>query len=293
MSAQTKISVFNTWETAAFIVNTFIFVVIGVQTPLSEILQFVEFLVPAIGIVLVGRAVTVYPLTELANRLFMANDVPRDYQHVLVWGGLHASIPIALALGLPPGFPLRRELRVMTFGIAAFSLVVQGLTVGRLVDALGIARTTAEERLYQLLVGRARAVDAVLETAEQLRDENRLSRDVYERFTAEYETEKTDLNHAIARLLEDHPELRARERAGGERRLLRRERAAIQDAEHDGLIATEVADELLDEVNLKLERVRRGETTVLAAPDREGYEEYWRERAREHGVLPGHEDRPD
>ncbi len=285
MSAQTKITVFNTWETAAFIVNTFIFVVIGVQTPLSQILEFAEFLVPAIAIVLVGRAIAVYPLTALANTLFMNDDVPLEYQHVMTWGGLHASIPIALALGLPPGFPLRDELRVMTFGIAAFSLVVQGLTVGRLVDALGIARTTEEERLYQLLVGRARAVEGVLDAADDLRRENRISRDVYERFTSEYEKEKSDLEQTIARLLEAHPELRDRERMTGERQLLRRERAAIHDAEHEGLIATDVAGELLNEVNLKLERVRAGETTVLESPEREGYEEYWRGRAREHDIL--------
>jgi CPA1 family monovalent cation:H+ antiporter len=285
MSAQTKITVFNTWETAAFIVNTFIFVVIGVQTPLSQILEFAEFLAPAIAIVLVGRAIAVYPLTALANTLFMNDDVPLEYQHVMTWGGLHASIPIALALGLPPGFPLRSELRVMTFGIAAFSLVVQGLTVGRLVDALGIARTTEEERLYQLLVGRARAVEGVLDAADDLRRENRISRDVYERFTSEYEKEKADLNQTIARLLEEHPELRDRERMTGERQLLRRERAAIHDAEHEGLIATDVAGELLNEVNLKLERVRTGETTVLESPEREGYEEYWRGRAREHDIL--------
>jgi CPA1 family monovalent cation:H+ antiporter len=42
----------------------------------------------------------------------------------MVWGGLHASIPIALVLGLPPETPLREEMRVMVFGIAAFGLVM-------------------------------------------------------------------------------------------------------------------------------------------------------------------------
>ncbi|MFB6130730.1 MAG: cation:proton antiporter [Salinigranum sp.] len=285
MSAQTKVSVFSTWETAAFIVNTFIFLVIGAQTPVRQLFEFAYLLVPAIAFVLAGRALGVYPLTWLANRLLVREDVSLDYQHVLVWGGLHASIPIALVLGLPAAFPYRGEMRVIVFGVAAFSLVVQGLTVGRLVDYLGIARVTEQERLYQLLMGRARAVDAVLETADDLRRTNRISQDVYERFTAEYEAEKEDLNETIGRLLRENPALLDRERLGGERQLLTRERAAIQDAEHDGLIATDVADDLLQEVNLKLDRVDEGTTTVLESDDQEGYEEYWRIRAREQGLL--------
>jgi CPA1 family monovalent cation:H+ antiporter len=174
-------------------------------------------------------------------------------------------------------------MRVMVFGVAAFSLVVQGLTIRRLVEGLGITTVSDEERLYQLLVGRARAVDRVLEAADELAAENRLPTDVYERFTAEYEAEKDALREAISRLLTAHPEIRDREQLAGERMLLVRERAAIRDAEFDGLVPTDVADELLEEVHLKLDRVERGETTVLERG--EGYTEYWRERAEEFGLL--------
>ncbi len=284
MSAQTKVSVFSTWETGAFIVNTFIFLVIGAQTPIEQIVEYGHFLVIAIVLSLVGRALAVYPLTELANRTVMNDPVSRGYQHVLVWGGLHASIPIALALGLPPDFPFQRQMRVMVFGIAAFSLLVQGLTIRRLVEALGINTTSDEQRLFELLVGRARAVDAVLETAESLRDENRLSKGVFDRFTTEYETEKRDLNDAISHLLANHPELRQQQALDSERQLLKMERAAINDAAHEGLIAADVADELLQEVNLKLDRVQGGETTVIGLPEEEGYEEYWRQRIDEYGL---------
>jgi len=150
--------------------------------------------------VLVGRALAVYPLTWLANR-FVDHRLSLDYQHVMLWGGLHASIPIALVLGLPPEIPFRQEMQVMVFGVTAFSLVVQGLTIRRLVEGLGITTVSDEERLYQLLVGRARAVDRVLEAADELAAENRLPTDVYERFTAEYEAEKDALREAISRLL--------------------------------------------------------------------------------------------
>nr|WP_223301781.1 cation:proton antiporter [Haladaptatus sp. R4] len=100
MSPQTKISVFNTWDTAAFLVNTLIFVLIGAKTPIHQMVDNWQLIVIAIVLTLVVRAITVYPFTEAVNR-FTRSDIPFSYQHVMVWGGLHASIPIALVLGLP------------------------------------------------------------------------------------------------------------------------------------------------------------------------------------------------
>ena len=44
---------------------------------------------------------------------------------------------IAAALSLPPGLPLRNEILVATFGVVAFSIVAQGLTMPLLLRRLG------------------------------------------------------------------------------------------------------------------------------------------------------------
>jgi CPA1 family monovalent cation:H+ antiporter len=51
---------------------------------------------------------------------------------VLVWGGLRGGISVALALSLPD-IPARSVIIVMTYVVVVFSIVVQGLTVGRLI----------------------------------------------------------------------------------------------------------------------------------------------------------------
>jgi len=284
MSPQTKISVFNTWDTAAFIANTFIFLMIGVTTPVADLLDNAGLILLAIPLVLLARAAVVYPLTAVANRLTEPR-VPFDYQHVVVWGGLHGSIPIALVLGLPPGTPLRSELRAMVFGVAAFSLVVQAATMSPLLNGLGIVRRSEAEELYELLVGRARAVDAALTAAERLHDRGGVPEEVHGDFTAEYRREKADLDDAIASLLESHPELRREQLLAGERRLLREEKSALMDAARTGVVSDEVAERLLEEVDLKLDRVRDRETTVERRE--EGYEEFWRDRADEFGLDAG------
>jgi len=287
MSPRTKISIFNTWETAAFIVNTFIFVAIGTTTPVQQLLAHGRLIVLAIVLVLVVRALAVYPITAFVNR-FRPIDVSLDYQHVMVWGGLHASIPIALVLGLPrtlpsgAPFPYREELRAMVFGVAAFSLVVQGLSMGRLLDRLGIVTRAPATEMYELLVGRSKAVAGALDAAEDLHSSGQLSRTTYEDFTTEYERERADLDESIRQLLNEYPELRHEEYLTGERQVLQREKSAVMDAVRSGVIADDVGDHLIDEVDLKLDRVQSGESTV--GEEEEAYEEFWRTRAAAFGL---------
>ena len=291
MSARTKTAVFNTWETAAYLVNTFIFVLLGVATPVTDIVENAGLILPVIGLVLIARAVAVYPLVPVADRLARA-DLDATDAHALVWGGLHGSIPIALVLGLPASVPNRSQLNVLVFGVVAFSLVVQGLTMDDLLRWLDVETTDEAEVLYELLLARARAVDAALDAADRLAERNAIRESVHERFEREYGAEKADLAAATAGLLEAEPSLHRRETLAGERRVLAAEESAITEAELDGLVSTETADELVAEIREKRDRTRRGKTTVTSSEEREGYEEFWRRRARAFGLLDGDAEPP-
>ncbi|MFB6084497.1 MAG: cation:proton antiporter [Halorientalis sp.] len=286
MSPQTKISIFNTWETGAFIVNTFIFLMIGVTTPVADLVAYADLILLAIPLVVAARAAVVYPITALVN-LVNEPRISHAYKHVMVWGGLHASIPIALVLGLPTGGLLdatvRTQLRAMVFGVAGFSLVVQALTMAPLLRSLGVVTRSEEEELFELLIGRARAVDAALDAADRLHDAGELTGEVYENFTTEYEREKSELNDTISELLQTAPELRHEQYLTGERRILQQEKSAIMDAMRNGVISDTAGERLLEETNLKLDYVRDGESTVRG--EHEGFEESWRRRAADLGVY--------
>jgi len=92
----------------------------------------------------VARAAVVYPLFRVLN--LRGTRRPRSWAHVLFWGGLRGSIPVALLLGLPRDAEWRDPLVVAGFGVVLFSLVVQGLTVKPLLSLLGLTGQDRSER---------------------------------------------------------------------------------------------------------------------------------------------------
>jgi CPA1 family monovalent cation:H+ antiporter len=124
------------WEFAAFIANSLIFLLIGLRVaaiPFTEL--NVKALLVSIGLVLAGRALSVYPLCLPFRSSSVA--VPMGEQHVLWWGGLRGALALALALSLPLSFPFHDEILVTAFGVVVFSVVVQGLTMPLLLRRLG------------------------------------------------------------------------------------------------------------------------------------------------------------
>ena len=123
------------WDFAAFLANSVVFLLIGVALASIPIRSYWAVLLTSIVVVLLGRGLTVYPLSLLFLRSHWT--ISLREQHILWWGGLRGALALALALSVPPTLPLRDEIVVVTFGVVAFSIVVQGLTMPLLLRRLG------------------------------------------------------------------------------------------------------------------------------------------------------------
>jgi CPA1 family monovalent cation:H+ antiporter len=140
-STQTKTALESFWAYVAFLMNSLVFLLIGLEVHVDALLRSWRPVLLSVVAVLVGRALSVYLLVPVSNAL--TEKIPLRWQHVIVWGGLRGALALALALSLDSTFPNRTRVLDLTFGVVVFSILVQGLTVKLLLRVLGLANAQA------------------------------------------------------------------------------------------------------------------------------------------------------
>jgi len=201
VSAEMRIIARSVWNLLVFLLNTLIFILIGVQ--LSAIvarltdysvgeLFFYGTFVSAVAIFV--RFAWVYPATylPLVLRALLGEQVapPREGEvFIMGWCGMRGIVSLAAALALPQAledgsaFPERDLVIFLTFVVIAVTLVLQGLTLKPLIRMLKVGRDWSlqeEKQRAQMALGKAAiaAIDAVVaksgipnELAERIRAE--------------------------------------------------------------------------------------------------------------------------
>jgi CPA1 family monovalent cation:H+ antiporter len=131
MSDLTRKNVDMFWELLDAIFNAVLFVLIGLEViALSFSFQLLLAGLLVVTVTLGARALTAgLPVALLRKR----SGLPQGAWEVLTWGGLRGGISVALALSLPAG----REHDIvvsLTYVVVVFSILVQGLSIGRVVQ---------------------------------------------------------------------------------------------------------------------------------------------------------------
>ncbi|HEB79875.1 MAG TPA: sodium:proton antiporter [Rhodospirillales bacterium] len=133
MSEKTRDHVEKFWSLLDEILNAALFLLIGFEViALTFTTSTAWAMVLSIPVALAARLISVAaPIALLGvKREFTKGAVP-----VLTWGGLRGGISVALALSLPD-VAAKEPILAMTYGVVVFSIVVQGLTVKRVVQAV-------------------------------------------------------------------------------------------------------------------------------------------------------------
>lgn len=135
MSEKTRTYLFGFWEMIDEILNSVLFLLIGL-----EILILSDQLDPITALLLVFLTI---PLVLLAR--YIAVSIPLRFIGlfkrftkgaipVLTWGGVRGGISVALALSLPDTVAAKPVILTATYGVVIFSIIVQGLTVKKVVQ---------------------------------------------------------------------------------------------------------------------------------------------------------------
>ena len=126
MSDNTRERLDDFWELIDEILNAVLFLLIGVEILiLTFTKQFMVAGLLAIPIVLFARWVCVGTPIQIMKKFRTFSPYATT---ILTWGGLRGGISVALALSIPPG-PAREPLLVITYFVVVFSILVQGLTI--------------------------------------------------------------------------------------------------------------------------------------------------------------------
>lgn len=247
MSPTTRIVVFNFWEFAAFLANSFVFLLLGLQINVNLLFRNWQVILWAVGAVLVARAVIVYGLS------WIGRDIPMRWQHVLYWGGVRGAISLALALSLPLSLgPAREQIQVMAFGVVLFTLLVQGLSMSSLVGRLKVIEWSDTQLEYQRRHARAVAARAAYDHLDRMHRQGILSELAWRNIAPLIKEHKRALEESVRDTVAADPSVEVEELTSAYREYLRAQRSRFSTLVKDGLISEEIYSQLISEVDAAL-----------------------------------------
>jgi len=140
MSDRTREHVDGFWQMLDEILNAVLFLLIGLEVfAVFGGLETVAASFVLVPIVLIARFVAVsVPIAAMSLR----GPYRRGIVPILTWCGLRGGISVAMMLSLP-AFPGRDHLLACTYTVVVFSILVQGLTVRRVLVYYGIGDPSA------------------------------------------------------------------------------------------------------------------------------------------------------
>jgi CPA1 family monovalent cation:H+ antiporter len=143
MTDKTREHVDTFWELIDEILNIVLFLLIGLEILVLPIeRRWLLAGVLAIPIVLSARWLSVAAIIGSLSRVTSQS---KGAISVFTWGGLRGGISVAMALSMPAAYS-RSLVLTLTYFVVVFSIVVQGLTLGRVIRVASGSSSTSPER---------------------------------------------------------------------------------------------------------------------------------------------------
>lgn len=246
------------WDYAAYVCNSLIFLLVGLSIDLGRFAADAWAVLGTVVVVLAARAAAVYTLFPLLGRFRRIEPVDRKFQTIIVWGGLRGVLAIAMVVSIPDAVEQKPLLMNLTLGIVLFTLLVNGLTMRKLMSRLALDRFSLQDRLESLqamLFARQQARKGLVGDAEG----GMIARSVVQSERKRYDREIAAVTDAL-RKLTSHADM-AVYRDEVEmilRHALLIEKMAYHDLFVQGLLSEKNLKELHHRIDRQLDRVKEG-----------------------------------
>ena len=256
VSASNRVTLYSFWEYAGFGVNTFIFLLIGVEVEWLPFWQTLPTVLLAILAYQIGRVLAVYPLLLILR--WFDRPIPIRWQHTLFLGNIKGSLSMALALSLPTGLPGRSYLITIVFGAVLLSLVVQGLSLPWIVKRLKLTPFSPAQQKTEELRARLITAKAAQDELDGMLKSGVLPKAIYEEMRSTYQIQIAKAEKSLRDLynqwtIDTTIGLANSSRLNGiYRRLLLVEKGALNNAVRQGILSEELVRDQLRQIDEKL-----------------------------------------
>jgi CPA1 family monovalent cation:H+ antiporter len=198
------------WGYFAFVANSLVFILMGLLFADLPI-RFDQFILPmllTVAIVLVGRALSIYPVVALVNHLKKEELIPMSWQHLLAWGSLRGALAVTMVLLIPdsltfPGwgyeFTVKEFIAAITIGCIYFTLCIKATSIGAMIKKMKLSDLTALETLEYHECA-ALVYQEALEKLEDFHAKGYVKDDIFARLKSEY-TERYEKSAVVCKTL--------------------------------------------------------------------------------------------
>ncbi len=253
MSPVTKLNINNFWSVIAFIANSIIFLMVGLEINNIDLSGKWGMILLGIFIVVGARAIAVY------TGLSFIKGFPMKFKHTLNWGGLKGSLSIALALSLPTDFDGRDEILVLTLSFVLFSLIVQGLTIKPLIKKVGILDNDEGIEQYEEVIASIYRSENAIKDWEEMRQNSFITKAELEELKEDYQEKLDQYYEKLETLYNQYPEIKKKHLRSAKRDALYVEYQAVKELARREMISDTVGSKHMDEI---IERIEEIETKM-------------------------------
>jgi len=269
--ARTRLQANLVWDIVDFIINSALFVLVGLQLrTITESLSgystatLLGWGLAIAGVTVVTRMVWFFSVPYLVRALDRRPSqrerrIPARNRFLLGWIGMRGAVSLAAALSLPltinsgAPFPDRDLIQFLTFAVIFVTLVVQGLSLPTLIRRLRITDDGAAET--EELKARLAATKAALAQIEELSREDWTRDDTIERMRAAYDYRKRRLAARAGKIEDDGYEDRSMQYQQAVQIVLGAQRDALVELRREGTISNETMNRIIRELDLEESRL--------------------------------------
>ncbi|QQS59754.1 sodium:proton antiporter [Candidatus Peregrinibacteria bacterium] len=190
------------WDHMAFIVNSFVFILIGIAVATSSSSEFWFPSFMAVIIVTIARFLSVIPALSLINLFTKRDRIPFSWQVIIAHGGLRGALAVVMLLLIPRDYQDLQLLQAMTVSVIIAYFIFNSTTISWVLRKFGLMNFTPID-ILEIEESHVLVSHSMRDHLKKIYRKRYVSEDVYHKLSSTYRKSETKANKKIKRLFQE------------------------------------------------------------------------------------------